>query len=268
MRIWAGERGGIGKVIDYPEIDKYAGLSSPIHNWDPRAKLVSILCLIFAVVLIPDLKIAFVGLAIALILVFISKIPFSFILKQLRWVMLLIFPLFVLISLTYHQGDEIVRFHFLTVTSDGLRWASLISVRALAAVILIFPMIATLRFNTTVKALERLRIPNKLVQMIMFTYRYIFVFVAELQRIWRSLESRGFKAKMNIYTIQTMGKVMGTHFVRSYDRAEHVYNAMSSRGYGDSLRTLDEFEMKTKDVIKASLVVGVAVVLHCFTGVF
>ena len=84
-------------MIDYLEIDKYAGLSSPIHNWDPRAKLVSILCLILSVVLIPDVKMAFVGLAIALILVLISKIPFSFVLKRLRWVMLFIFPLFVLI---------------------------------------------------------------------------------------------------------------------------------------------------------------------------
>ena len=254
-------------MIDYPEIDKYAGLSSPIHNWDPRAKLVSILCLIVAVVLIPDVRMALVGLAIALILVLISKIPLSFVLKRLRWVMLFVFSLFVLISLTYHQGDEIVRFYFLSVTSGGVEWASLISIRALAAVILVFPMIATLRFDTTVKALEKLSIPNKLVQMIMFTYRYIFVFVVELQRIWRSLESRGFKAKMNIYTIQTMGKVIGTLFIRSHDRAERVYNAMSSRGYGGSLRTLDEFEMKSKDVVKASLVIGIAITLHCFTGV-
>ena len=254
-------------MIDYPEIDKYAGLSSPIHNWDPRAKLVSILCLIFAVVLIPDVKMAFAGLTIALILVLISRIPFSFVLKQLRWVMLFIFPLFVLILLTYHQGEEIARFHFLSVTSGGLEWASLIAIRALAAVILIFPMIATLRFDTTVKALERLKIPNKLVQMMMFTYRYIFVFVVELQRIWRSLESRGFRAKINIYAIQTVGKVIGTLFLRSHDRAERVYNAMSSRGYGGSLRTLDEFEMRSKDVLKASLIIGVAVALHCFTGV-
>ncbi len=55
----------------HPEIDRYAGLSSPIHNWDPRAKLIAILVLIVAIVLIPDLKIALIGLAIALALVFI-----------------------------------------------------------------------------------------------------------------------------------------------------------------------------------------------------
>ena len=58
-------------MVEYPEIDRYAGLSSPLHRWEPRAKLVAILCLIFSVVLIPNLKMAFVGLAIALLLVFI-----------------------------------------------------------------------------------------------------------------------------------------------------------------------------------------------------
>ncbi|GAG34936.1 unnamed protein product, partial [marine sediment metagenome] len=90
----------------HPEIDKYAGLSSPIHNWDPRAKLIAILCLIVAIVLIPDLEIALIGLAIALTLVLISRIPPSFILKHMIGVTMFILPLFVIISLTPSGGIE------------------------------------------------------------------------------------------------------------------------------------------------------------------
>lgn len=247
---------------EYPEIDKYAGLSSPIHHWDPRAKLIAILCLIFSVVLIPELKIAFIGLVIALTLVFVSRIPFSFVLKHLEWVILFVFPLFVIILFTYHQGAEIAKFYFLTVTYGGLERASLISIKALSAVILIFPMIGTMRFDTTMKALERLKIPNKLVQMIMFTYRYIFVLTSELQRMFRSLTSRGFSRGINIYTMSTTGKLIGMLFVRSHERAERVFSAMVSRGYGGNLHTLVDFKLGKTDVLKAAILIAIAVALN------
>jgi len=251
-------------VVEYPEIDRYAGLSSPLHRWEPRAKLVAILCLIFSVVLIPNLKMAFVGLAIALLLVFISRIPFGFVLKHLAWVSMFIFPLFVIILFTYHQGDEIARFYFLTVTSGGIEYASLIAVRALAAVILIFPMIGTMRFDAAMKALERLKVPNKLVQMIMFTYRYIFVLIEEVQRMFRVLTSRGFSRGMNIYTMTTMGKLIGVLFIRSYGRAERVYNAMVSRGYEGNLRTLVESKMHKTDLLKSAILIAIAIALNVF----
>ncbi len=238
----------------HPEIDRYAGLSSPIHNWDPRAKLIAILVLIVAIVLIPDLKIALIGLAIALALVFISRIPFSFMLKHLIGVTMFIFPLFVIISLT---------------PSGGIERASLIAVRALAAVILIFPMIGTMKFETTIKALERLKIPSKLVQMIMFTYRYIFVFAGEVQRMFTSITSRGFRKRTSLYTLSTIGKLIAMLFIRSYDRSERVFNAMVSRGYEGNLKTLVDFEMHTSDVLKATILIAIAVSLDvvCLTVV-
>jgi len=241
-------------VKHHPEIDKYAGLSSPIHNWDPRAKLIAILSLIVAIVLIPDLEIALIGLAIALTLALISRIPFSFILKHLIGVTIFIIPLFVIISLT---------------PSGGIERASLISVKALAAVILIFPMIGTMRFDTTIKALERLKTPTKLVQMIVFTYRYIFVFAREVQRMFTSLTSRGFRKRTSIYTLSTIGKLIGMLFIRSLDRSERVFNAMVSRGYEGNLETLVDFEMHKVDIIKAASLIAVAVALDvvCLTVV-
>lgn len=236
----------------HPEIDEYAGLSSPIHNWDPRAKLIAILCLIFSIVLIPDLRIAFIGLVIALTLVFVSRIPFGFMLKHLKWVIMFILPLFVIVSLT---------------PSGGIERASLISVKALSAVILIFPMIGTMRFDTTMKALEKLKIPKKLVQMIMFTYRYIFVFTNELHRMLTSLTSRGFSRRISIYAMSTTGKLLGMLFVRSHERAERVFNAMVSRGYEGNIHTLVDFKMRKADILKAAILIAIAVALNvvCLT---
>lgn len=53
------------------------------------------------------------------------------------------------------------------------------SLRAISAVLLIFPLLGTTRFNLTLKALEKIKIPDKLIQLLIFTYQYIFLFLDE-----------------------------------------------------------------------------------------
>ena len=255
-------------MIEYPEIDRYASLDSPLHRFDPRAKLIAFLFLIFSVVLIPDLKVAFVGLFFAVFLLILSRIPLTFVLSYLKWVAMFVLSFLVILMFTF-PGEEIASFYFLSISAEGLYTGSLITVRAFSAVILIFPMIGTMRFDTTIKALDRLKVPNSLVQMLMFTYRYIFVFVDEFQRIWTAMVSRGFKLRTTLYALRTIGKALGMLFVMSYERAERVYRAMRSRGYTGNQKTLVEFEIHKKDYMLAVFIIVFAVSLHIisFVGV-
>lgn len=256
-------------MIEYPEIDRYASLDSPLHRFDPRAKIIAFLFLIFSVVLIPDLKIAFIGLFFAIFLLVLSRIPITFVLSYMKWVAMFVLSFFIILAFTF-PGVEIAKFYFLSITAEGLYVGSLITLRAFSAIILIFLMIGTMRFDTTIKALDRLKVPNPLVQMLMFTYRYIFVFVDEFQRIWTAMESRGFKLRTTLYALRTIGKAMGMLFIRSYERAERVYNAMRSRGYTGNPKTLGEFEIRMKDYILAVFIIAFAISLHIisFVGVF
>lgn len=241
--------------MEHVEIDEYHHLKSPIHYWDPRAKIISILTLIFSIVLLYNLKLALLGLVLSIILLLISKIPLKFVIWHLRWVFLFILPFFLIMPFSISEGG-------VAVTHDGLEYASLVSLKALSSVILIFPMIGTMRFDSTAKALERLKIPNKIVQMITFTYRYIFVFIDEFSDISRSLDSRGFKRRTDMHTIRTLGIAIGMLFVKSYERSERVYNAMCSRGYTGNLTTFDKFKMVGTDWVKMLLVIGAAIGLH------
>lgn len=248
-------------MIEYPEIDRYASLDSPLHRFDPRVKIIAFLFLIFSVVLIPDLKVAFVGLFFAVFMLILSRIPLTFVLSYMKWVAMFVLSLFVILMFTF-PGKEIARFYFLSISAEGLYTGSLITVGAFSAVILIFPMIGTMKFDTTIKALDRLKVPNSLVQMLMFTYRYIFVFIDEFQRIWTAMESRGFKLRTTLYALRTMGKALGMLFVMSYERAERVYRAMRSRGYTGEQKTLVEFGIRMRDYILAVSIIGFAVSLH------
>ena len=232
-----------------PEIDKYADLHSVFHSWDPRVKIVSLAFLIISVALLPDLLLASFGLIIAIIFVFLSKIPFVFVLKQLRWVIFFVLFFLIVMPLTVGEGK-------------GLKLALLVALRAISIGFLIFPMIGTTKFHRSLKALQKLKTPNKLIQMIMFTYRYIFVFMGESGRMFTAAKVRLFKKRTNIFTFKIIGNLTGMLFIRGFERTQRVYNAMTSRGYRGSLKILNEFKLCGKDFIKGFFVITVAVVLN------
>lgn len=245
-----------------PEIDKYAYLESPMHSWDPRLKLISIGGVIVSIVLISHIWLALMGLGFALLLIRISRIPILFVLEDLKWVLMFVSFFLVIMPLTV-PGNEVVRFYFLSVSSEGINYAILITIKAVAAILLIFPMIGTMKFDITIKALERLKLPRKLVQMVMFTYRYIFLFTDEVRRMTIAIGSRGFTRGTNLYTLKTLSKMAGMLFVRSYERTERIYQAMVSRGYDGGFRTLTDFSICKNDVLKAFLLGAVAVTFLC-----
>ena len=137
-------------MVNYPEIDKYSALDSPMHRFDPRAKIVAFIFLIFAVVLVPNLKLAFIALIGAILFLIASKLPLRFALQHIKWVFLFVVPFILIMPFTV-PGREIFNFHGLTMTYEGLEYGILVAVRALSAVILVLPMIATTRFDVTEK---------------------------------------------------------------------------------------------------------------------
>ena len=243
-----------------PEIDKFAHLKSPLHSWDPRVKIISISILILSIVLLKDPRVAFLGLILAIILVFLSKIPFSFVFVHLRWVLFFVLALFIILSLTT-PGNLLMRLSFLSISREGVRLSLLISLRAISAALLIFPMIGTMRFNLSLKTLQKIRIPDKLIQLLMFTYRYIFLFLDEEKRIFMAANSRGWVRKTNLFTLKTTGNLVGMLLIRSFERTERIRDAMVSRGYSGRLKTLDDLTLCWKDFFKAALAVTGAIML-------
>ena len=226
-------------------------------------------CLILAVVVIPDAGMALIGLLVAMLLALISRLPLGFVLKRLLLVSPFVFSLCLLILFTHEGGDEIARFSFLSITSGGLERATLIAARAMAAIILTLCMLSTMKFEATIKALEHLKMPTKLTQLLMFTYRYIFVLGDEFSSMSRSLTSRGFNKGTNLHTMTTLAKMFGMLFTRSYERADRVYDAMVSRGYDGKMETVAEFRMHKTDMVKAITLIatGLALNLCCLVGI-
>jgi cobalt/nickel transport system permease protein len=198
-------------------------------------------------------------LIISLFLVFLTRIPFSFSLKRLAAVTMFVGPFFIVMPLTMptKAGDTIYYFthlEFMEINARGLLLAGTVYLKAIAIVLLVVPMFGTNRFDISIKALERLKVPNKIVQMILFSYRYIFVFLAEMRRMMVGMQVRGFEQKSDTHTLRTMGNFVGVLLVRSFERTERVYHAMLSRGYKGVLNTYFDYKITGKDVLKGVFV--------------
>ncbi|MBC7188883.1 cobalt ECF transporter T component CbiQ, partial [Candidatus Aerophobetes bacterium] len=118
------------------------------------------------------------------------------------------------------------------------------------------------RFNLTLKALQELKIPDRIVQLIMFTYRYIFLFLDEERRLTLAATSRGWKKRTNLSTLKTTGTLAGMLLVRSFERTERVKDAMFSRAYNGKLNIREEFTFSARDFLKASLIIACGFILN------
>jgi cobalt/nickel transport system permease protein len=253
--------------MEYPEIDAYASLDSPIHWFDPRAKLVSFTFLIFSFVFVNDIRMAFLGFLLSFLILLISRLPLEFAFKRIRMVFFFLFPLLLVMPFTV-DGKELFNIEGISFTMDGLIFASLVITRALAAVTLALTMLATTRFDITMKALYSLKIPGILVQMLMFTYRYIFVITDEFSRMWESMECKGFSLKANYHGLSIFGNMLGMIIIKSYDRTRRVYESMVSKGYDGKPGTLINLKMGAKDYVLSTCMVGIAILVHIYQFIF
>src|SRR5262249_34976662 len=110
----------------------------------------------------------------------------------------------------------------------------------------------------TLKAAHALRLPGVFVQVVLLTYRYVFVVAAELGRLRVALRARGFRARANRHTYRTVGNVTGMLLVRSHERAERVAQAMRCRGFDGRFRSLTEFRTTPADVLAFVVIAGSA----------
>jgi len=143
-----------------------------------------------------------------------------------------------------------------------LNLAFLIALRAISICLVVFTMFGTAEFHKSLKALKKLKFPDKLIQMIMFTYRYILIFMEEMEKMFTAAKARLFKRRTDVLTLRTISSLTGMLFIRGFDRTDRVYNAMVSRGYTGTLKVVDEFNLRVKDFVKAFFIIGVAVVLR------
>ncbi len=242
------------------DIDRYAHVESILNHWDPRLKILSMGIFIFCVALLESIPVAILGFIFAFFFLYLSKLPLRFVRGGIAFVLIFLVPLLLIMPLSY-PGQAAFYVIGIPFAWEGLRIACIIIIKAVSVVITAYCVFGSSRFDVSMIALQHLKVPKMLVQMLLFTYRYIFVFIAEMRRMDIAMRSRGFVKGFNLTTLTLMGNFVGTLLVRSFERTERVYKAMLSKGYNGDYPTLVEFNALPRDFLKALIVVLLTVLL-------
>jgi cobalt/nickel transport system permease protein len=150
-----------------------------------------------------------------------------------------------------------------TLSKSGVVLALVLLIKGLAIVALVLVLSATAPLGATLKAAQALRVPGLVIHLVLLTYRYLFLLAEELSRLRIALRVRGYRARGNLHSYRTIGRVAGVLLVRSHERAERVSHAMRCRGFDGRFRALVDFRTRWYDVVGAILILAVAAGLLC-----
>lgn len=244
------------------QFDDCTDLNSWVHQWDARFKVIGLVGLMMTFATVRTLWLLPGMILIVGILYWLSRLPLSFLRARLRYPGL--FLVGIVLFIPWLSGQTpLWQWGPMTLWQEGLLLSVLIAGRFLCSVTLGFIVLGTTPFLTLVKALGSLGVPALLTDMMLLSYRYLFEILANFDRMRRAMALRGFRSVsspqrfswrspqpsgaqssgtavtrerfsprtlMNQITI--IATLAGTLFIRSYEQAERVYQAMRLRGYG------------------------------------
>jgi len=215
--------------------------NSWIHSIDPRIKIIFAAIYSLVVALSNRFPVLLTALTVSIILVLLARLDIREVTRRLSVICLFLGLIWAILPFTY-EGEPLYHIRQLTITLPGVVLSAQITLKTVAILMCFMTLIATMTISTLGQALNSLKLSNKLVLLLLMTYRYIFVIEEEYRRLRTAIKIRGFRSGTNIHSYKTFAYLVGMLFVRASIRAERVYQAMKCRGFKDKFYTLNDFE--------------------------
>jgi cobalt/nickel transport system permease protein len=241
-------------------IDVLSVADSALQRIDPRLRLAAAATFATVVAVSYDPAALMTALAVSALLAALARLPAKVVAARLLVVNGLVVLLWVMLPFTF-PGESLLRIGPLSASREGVLLAAQVTLKSNAIVLAFMSLVATLPPATIGHALHRMRVPDKIVHLLLMTYRYIFVLEEEYQRLARAACIRGFRAGTDLHTYRTYAYLVGMLFVRAADRAERVRNAMLCRGFRRRFHSLQEFRTTEWDIVFAAAMAAVVVVM-------
>lgn len=202
---------------------------SPVHAAPAHLKVLALLGFMLVVVATPKTWwwAYLVELGVVLSAVGISRVPIGYLLRRLVVETPVVVFALVLPFVAHGERIDVLG---LDLSRPGLIGAGALLAKATLGVLAGLLLAATTEPQALLAGLERLRLPDQLVQIMAFMVRYLDVVTAEFQRMRIARESRGFSARDPRHW-PILARSVGALFIRSYERGERVHLAMLARGY-------------------------------------
>jgi cobalt/nickel transport system permease protein len=230
-------------------LDPFKAIDSPIHELDPRVKLVLSLAFILTTALIPHgaWPVYILLLAIIFSVIILSRLGFIFVLK--RSALALPFVLAALPMIFTIKGDPLAQFMLgnwqLTISLPGLERFISITLKSWISYKppscwLLLPVFQICSWLCALSAFPPFGI------CFWVDVAVSFVLADEALRLMRARLARSGETDNRttkpggslVWRAQVTGGMAGSLFLRALERSDRIFNAMISRGYDGEVRTL------------------------------
>jgi cobalt/nickel transport system permease protein len=241
-------------------IDQDAYLHSPVHHLDARAKIVGLLGgIVICVSTPPQAYWAFVcyGLVV-LAVVALARLPVK---RLLRKALVVVpFALMVAAFAPFLPHDRPAGRYNVGITGAialvspaMVVWNVL--VKSALSILMALLLTSTTPFPSLLHGLRRLGLPDVMVMLLSFAYRYLFVLIDEFERLTRAHDARGYRGRW-LWHASALGNLVGSLFIRTYERAERIYVAMISRGFEGRFPHLPARPLRLADGVFMAVFLG------------
>lgn len=240
--------------------ERYAGKPGLFQSIDPRVKLCVVLAFMIYSAFCSNIAVLLFLAFIALLYAKLSRLDMrDYIRRTWAYIPLLVLilslpgasswfvkgiPLFYLVKPGAFGGNA-----GLYVTANGLEMAFRLALRPGISLSFAFLLLLTTRWSQITGALASAHVSLIFISILNMAYRYIFV-ISEMAA--DMIEARSLRTVGKLKTSDNrkfMGHSIAHLFMRSHFLSEEIYDAMTCRGFSGRPVSMDEFKVKTADIL-------------------
>ncbi len=281
-----GKKGFVGKTIDgifgFMEeafvSEASSRLPGVLQSLDPRAKLISILAIVFATSLIGDLNVLVFIYLLTLAFAYLSKIDVLFFIKRV-WLFIPVFAGIIALPMIFNifiPGDPLIHLASLGpgarmgpfslpesiyITRQGTVAAVIFTMRVAACVSAVVLLFITTSKQVLFKSLRSVGVPKLYVLTLEMAYRYIFLLMELVREMYIAKKARTIRAGGLFDEQKWVGGRMGYTLIRSLDMSEKVHMAMTSRGFNGEVHIMQEFKFRNRDYLAGATAISLSILL-------
>lgn len=221
-------------------IGQYYQTESPIQRLDPRVKLIATFAYIISLFVVHSWTGYLIAAVAVAIVIAASHVPFGYIMRGMKAVMMILM-ITVIFNLFLTEGRPLIHFWKLTITYEGVDFASKMAVRLIFLIIGSSLMTLTTTPNQLTDALEdvlgplkKIHVPVHEISMMMsIALRFIPILMEETDKIMKAQMARGadFESKNLMKKIQSLVPLLVPLFISAFRRANDLAMAMEARCY-------------------------------------
>jgi cobalt/nickel transport system permease protein len=175
----------------------------------------------------------------------------------------MLFAMLILLVKGLHEGEKVwlsisILGYKVVLKEEGLHSGLHIGSKVLGGISLVILLSFTTTISQLCAGLKWFRMPITIIDLLALMYRYIFLFLDEVDTMWTAQRTRlGYTSWKK--TIKSFGILGGMLVLRAFARAEQTYEAMHVRGYeGGGILTATLPPWRKKEYV---FVIGIVFVL-------